>query len=278
MEPTSDHRKHGAEAGVIPNPEPTGPVGSIHNPLDDTSFAASESLESLDDELARLADDMVDGEFLSTNPVESASDATGEAVYAGASPASTDGRAKGGGKTEESATTQSPSHVITDAPTHAATPTDNPPLPSSPAPATAAALDNKPADPTPIAPTDVVAEVKPGVVTVCVNKAVDALCRPFDGKPAWFRQTVVIAGALQIALAGLVWGHMLFFRSPDAPIPTISEVDLRERSPATDSHAKSDHGKSKSSDHGKSASKSKTSDHGKSTSHGKSDSHGKGGH
>lgn len=240
VERALDHQAGGPSQGIIPVPEPEGPVESMGSPQDESDARVagsgeSGSLDTLDDELARLADEMVTGDFHS--------EATSEAISAGAP------------VMESSPPTE---HPVSAPQTAAPSPT---PSPSSPV---AQQSDTQPE------PTD-------GRVSV-FWRAAAAISRPLEGKPDWVRKTVGAAAALQLVLAAGVWGHMLFIRSPEAPTPTIAEVDLRERhapaKPVTKSadHGKAkSHGSSKSSDHGK----AKTSDHGKS-SHGAKPA--KGGH
>lgn len=241
---------------MIPPEKSAAPTAEHARPSDSASSGglATDTLESLDEELASLADEMVSGQFVADPPV--------------AAPVVDVDHVKA-----------VPTAAIKPA---AAPPTGQPappsavaaPKSSTPVASATAGTPDTPDAPTTVEPASSVATSPEGPSIGLVHRSLILISRPLEGTSDIARSCIGAAAICQIVLAGVVVFYSFFIRSPEAPVPTVSDVSLRERAapPSHDAHSKSSapkkdagHGKpapKKDAGHGKPASK-KDAGHGK---------------
>jgi hypothetical protein len=213
-------------------------------------------IAALDDQLARLTDELLAGDADAGSDSPAPSEAVPAPSSAPASPSTPEAAPAPAAETSAPAVVAARPAVPASAPAPVSAPTSAPNSAPNSAPTSAPAVAAAVAAPSPVVP----AKPKGPSVFTRAREAMGkrsagvaaALAKPLAGKPKMVRDTVGWIGLNTIFLATLVWGYRLMLQKPEQPVAAKTPIGLI--SGAHDSHdshgaAADEHGEPHAEEH-----------------------------
>jgi hypothetical protein len=229
----------------VAQPAAPEPVVADSKPAPFAGVEVPGDIAALDDQLARLTDELLAGDADAGSDSPAPSEAVPAPSSAAASPSTPEAAPAPAAETSAPAVVAARSAVPASAPAPVSAPTS--------APAAAPAVPAPVAAPSPVAP----AKPKGPSVFTRAREAMGkrsagvaaALAKPLAGKPKMVRDTVGWIGLNTIFLATLVWGYRLMLQKPEQPVAAKTPIGLI--SGAHDSHgaAADEHGDPHAEEH-----------------------------
>lgn len=229
----------------VAQPAATEPVVADSKPAPFAGVEVPGDIAALDDQLARLTDELLAGDADAGSDSPAPSEAVPAPSSAAASPSTPEAAPAPAAETSAPAVVAARPAVPASAPAPVSAPTS--------APAAAPAVPAPVAAPSPVVP----AKPKGPSVFTRAREAMGkrsagvaaALAKPLAGKPKMVRDTVGWIGLNTIFLATLVWGYRLMLQKPEQPVAAKTPIGLI--SGAHDSHgaAAAEHGDPHAEEH-----------------------------